>query len=666
MAEAGLEPIGTRVRRQWEGCVQYYAPFHQRIEFELAFSLKLRHYLNDSGNTLDQRFVKYRGRELASKIRREVADIMEAHLYIEALPTDHDPTRAMSAEDSKWALEHDIRDPLKGFDTFLERTVLGAIAARSWWLLADYDPEKREIYFRNGDPTKCFICPPYQDVWDVRNPYFIEEVQMRIADVQAMSGWKNTKDLLPDNPSPSRYQEGSSDSDERGRIYRDAAGNPAPPGATQGIITILKCWYKADPDKIKKKVRKPETAKLLPREQQHLACLSCGYTEALPVAAEGLKPIEAMALDGAPCSQCGSPMKPITHTMEEDEFAAFPDGRLVIVAPYNQDQVLFDDEWPYFSEHGLVPAMQFKCSEHPRDPMGLSETAMDQHMQIISNALMRRAYDSIMASPNVVVLPGKGLKSATGEQFQFTDEPWQFAYFEDSSGMAAQGIKHFQANPVAPAIFQMYSLVQQSFRADIGSAEVSTGGGSQELKNVPVGTVEAFVESGSIPTQHKIRRLRRELSIFLTAVHDMQRSCYTMAKWMRLRGPEGQMIARRMRVASAPAVDITVTAQPEFKAMAKEELDTIKLWAEFGFSEAIGEVMKIPPSTMRKIKAEQQKKMEEAQALQSQAAPPMQAAPAPVNGGGGAPQQALPPILAALMSHASGGMAQGNGMAAMR
>lgn len=672
MAVDSREPIGQRVRRAWEAAVQYNVAFHQRIEFELAFALKLRHYLNDTYQTLDQRYVKFRGRELASKIRREVADICAAPIYIEALPTSEDPERAYTAEDAKWALENDIRDPLKGFDTFLERTVLGGISARTWWLAADYDPGKRQIYFRNVDPTKSFICPPYQDVWDPRNPWWIEEVQMRLDDVQAMraQGWKQTDLVRADNPPPTRYQAGTADSDEQGRIFRDSGAPPGVNGDPQGVVTILKCWYKSDPDRKTKFVPKPETAKALPREDQHLACLNCGYTESLPYPSEGARAIDPQDVEGAPCPTCGRPMKAITHTMVEDEVVAFPDGRLVICAPYCDDLELYDGEWPYVSERGLVPAMQFKCYEHPRDPIGLSETTMDQHVQIVSNALYRRAFDSIMAAPNVVVMPGSAIKDSRGQAFQFTDEPWQIAYYDDPGGLQGQGIKHFQANPVPPGVFQFAAMIQQNFRADIGTAEISSGIGAQDVKDVPVGTVKAFVESGSIPTDHKIRRLRRELSIFFAAIHDMQRSCYTTARWVRIRGADGQMVAQRMRGASLPSVDITVTAQPEFKAMSTEEIHTLELWASFGFSDAVGEILHVPPSLARKIKAEQAEKQQlKRQQMGAQpavgpaAGTPMpatagSAAGMPAPGGTGAATPGVSPLLlAALAQRMRGGIA---------
>ena len=648
-----VDPIGPRIKRMWTAAIQYYQPFHQRIEFELAFCLKLRHYLADTYQTLDQRYVKFRGRELASKVRRENADICAAPIYIECLPTDDNPVAAYTAEDSKWALEHDIRDPMKGFETYLERMVLGALAARTWWLIADYDSEAGdfgEILFRNGDPTKMFICPPYQDLWDPRCPWWIEEVQMRVVEAQGMAGWKNADQLVADNPPPNRYASTAMDSDEQGRVWRDPMAAPEAADTPKGAVTILKCWFRKDPDrKITKRLRK-EKSTALPASEQYLACVTpdCGYTSG-PVAQD------PTLMPGAPCPTCSQPMKLITHHVPEESALAHPDGRLVIYAP-NCDVTLYDGSWPFKARS--FPAMQFKCYDHPRDPIGLSETTMDQHMQIVSNALMRRAYDSVMAAPNMVILPGTKLKDAAGEPFEFTDEPWQFAYFDDPSGMAAQGIQHFQANPVPASTFQMYSLVQQSFRADIGTAEVSGATQGEDIKNVPVGTVKAFVESGSIPTDHKIRRLRRELSIFFGVIHDMQRSTYTMSKWMRLRGADGQMIARRMLGSSLPGVDVLVTAEPEFKAMSQEELQTIDLWiTKFGASEAMAELMHIPPTIVRKITAERQ------QAQAAATPPPAIGGPPPgppmsPNGGAPAPNGAngMPPqMMAALMARMRGG-----------
>ena len=47
-----------------------------------------------------------------------------------------------------------------------------------------------------------------------------------------------------------------------------------------------------------------------------------------------------------------------------------------------------------------------------------------------------------------------------------------------------------------------------------------------------------------------------------------------------------------------------MTAEPEFKAMSEEELKSVEMWmTTFGGSEAMAEVMHIPPTLVRKLAA---------------------------------------------------------------
>ncbi len=152
----------------------------------------MQHYLADPGWTLDRRRIRYKGRELFSKIRRIVADVTAAPLYIDAIPVETDSMQSddpLTAEDAKYALEQDVRSADKGFDVYLERMVLGAVSARAWGMAVDFEPDIApfgEVLFRNVDPTKLFRTPGYQDLWDSRLPWLIEEVQMRLSDAKAL------------------------------------------------------------------------------------------------------------------------------------------------------------------------------------------------------------------------------------------------------------------------------------------------------------------------------------------------------------------------------------------------------------------------------------------------------------------------------------------------
>ena len=94
-------PLVERCKRLWEYAKAYYRPRNDKIERELSFALKLRHYELDSGETRDHRRLRFRGRELYSKLRRKTADIISAPLYIETLPNGAEPFSAELAETAR-------------------------------------------------------------------------------------------------------------------------------------------------------------------------------------------------------------------------------------------------------------------------------------------------------------------------------------------------------------------------------------------------------------------------------------------------------------------------------------------------------------------------------------------------------------------------------------
>ena len=266
-------------RRRWEYCRRYYEPLHARIERELRFSLKLQHYLNDQGLTLDRRRIQFKGRELFSKIRREVADVMRAMatsdvsaVPVETAPGSQDP---ITAETAEWAVKQDLRHPEKGFDTYLERMVLGAISARMWGMAVDWEESASpygEALFRNVDPTKIHLCPPFTDVWDLRLPYVIEQIEMRVADAQRMEGWTNAK-LLHEDPLPPHPTTGQVQIDEQNRVSLWNEPEAEPGRSPKGMCVILLCWSRFDPT-TKAKIK--DTRALEP-EKQYTACTTCGW-----------------------------------------------------------------------------------------------------------------------------------------------------------------------------------------------------------------------------------------------------------------------------------------------------------------------------------------------------------------------------------------------------
>lgn len=622
-----------RCKRLWDYAQSYYKPRNDRIERELAFALKLRHYELDTGETRDHRRLRFRGRELYSKLRRKTADIIGAPLYIETIPNGAEPFNAELAETAKYALEHDIRDEDKGFEVYAERMVMGALAARIWSMAVDYDADCGpfgEILFRNVDPTRLYKTPGYQDIWDKRLPWVIEEDDIRLEDCLAQPGWMNTELLYAEDTQRRHFNGGEvNGTDDTGAVIVKDSGQDEGTERKSGRVKVIKCWFKYD-DSTKKQRRDSDARELEP-DEWHLACVTCGYKtdESAETPEMGM------------CPECGEMMERAEMAVPEDTVRAYPNGRLVIVAP-NQGVVLYDGTWPFRMRH--YPYCEFKCNEHPIDDCGLSDTALDWYPQVASNAAMRRLYDQVMSAPNLIIAGGSVMTDAYGRPFEFTDEPWQVAYFNDPAEAGA--VRQFAAQPLSGDIGGLYNLLQSNLRADMGTADLGGAMDANRSKDIPVGTVNAIVENQNIPTNHHIRSYRRALAPFLGVVHDIQRETWTMPRWVAFKGPEGVQSAQMMRGSAMPNVKFRITTSPEFKARTKEELSTLMFWMQQGAGEALATMLGIPPTQARLFKQEMEKQKQEAMQAQAEQAMAGPGGPAggPMPGPEGPPMGAMPPM----------------------
>lgn len=592
-------------------CKRLDASLHERIERELRFSLKLQHYLNDRGMEINRTLVQFKGRELFSKIRREAADVMAAiaSTEINAVPVDSDADSEdpITAELAEWALKQDLHDPNKGWETYLERAVIGAISARMWGVAVDWDANAGafgEALYRNVDPTKFFLCPPYVDVWDLRLPWVIEEVDMRLEDAQRMEGWTNAKQLQAD-PLSDDVGNGGSFIDERGRVslYNDPEPNVA--GRPTGMVKILLCWSRFDKSV---KTRTVDT-RALPPDMQYAGCTTCGWRS------------DPGATSDQVCPQCldqgNLTMAPLigAERIEQDVLARRKGKRFEVIAPL-QGLAVRDGDWP--QDMRGFPYMMLSRFEHPRERCGVSDTYLDSSLQVMSNALHQRAYDQVTSGPNVMAVVGAQPKDAAGEDFQFTDEPVQVAYFEDPSTR----LEHFNFGDFSPALGNLVQLIQNSFRSDIGTAEI--GLSPNQSKDIPVGTINRIVESGSIPTDHFIQRVRRALAPFVGVISDIQRERWTDQRWLRYQGPDGLMRAKQIRGASIPNADFVFQTDPSLKRMDDAQQKALQWWYSLPppLREVAAPKLGIPPTMVARV---EQKERE----MQQQMAPPMVPGQAP-------------------------------------
>ena len=561
------------VRAKYDRCEQLNQPWDERINSDLAFALSLKHFATDDNETLDSRRLRYKGRELFSKLRRSSADaalaIADALQRLTAIPVEDGD--ATAAEGAAWAAKFDLNKPENGFQVLMERAMLGARAARLWCIGFDWDATEDDVLFRTVDPTRLRLCPPFQDTWDRRLPWLYEVCDEPLSSLKAKKGWKNLGSLVSDQQYAFEQGKGGSTTiDEHGAVtFGDAVDEDGE--GVGGTVKYVKFFVRRDGTT---KTEKEEKLTMLENGQMYHACPACGYQT--PPAPD----IEEVGEFCPVCAEGGvqSLMMRVAAETQEVEKLAYPNGRVIVVA-VNQGLLLWNGTWEEWAGPMRgYPYMQIKAFEHPRHRIPLSDTATDRSQQLVSNVLMLRMYRQAMSAPNVIGVAGgpNSIKNAQGGPFTFTDEPWQVAFFDDALSMS-QAVQHFNADPITQGLVAAYDRTQNSFRADMGTAEL--GLTQENSKDIPVGTVRALVQSGVIPTDHFVRRVLFELGIFCGPLSDVQRFRWTRGRWVRMANKKGEEFHAYLKASDIPSADFRFSADQKAREVKVDEFQRIMEWS---------------------------------------------------------------------------------------
>lgn len=566
---------------------------------ELDYSLKLKHYHNDTGQTRNQQMVQPHGPEMFNHIRHQWAQMTAVPTYIECRPQQPGTDDPAMAEDAKLALESVLHDPLKGYDKTRRRWIMGGLAARQWVMAVDVEPTPQ---YPNGDV--CFrlipgwlfhVAPGWQEMHEYTCPWVGEESTMRYGDVMSRKGWKNLDQVMPDTRATSGR--GSIDQASYAPLGNSSVWQKTPvanedtPSATE-IVTIYKWWFRFDGETYTEETDVP----LSPYEQ-YAECPMCGYQTAdVPRDLDGSV---ATSTQVDMCPQCGAaPLLPVREAVKEDTYFRFPKGRLVIVAP-KCGVVLFDDEWPH--EMRSFPYAMARAYDHPMDVSGLSETALHWTSQMVLNNLRRFGWEQMRRNVDVLVAPKDGLVNSKNQTFQWTDMQGQIAYWTKME--AVNGIKHFQGSGIPTGLPALYNIFSEQFQTGRGSTDL--GMTASQIKGTPVGTVQTFVEQGELPGRDKIKAIQEEESVFFGVVLDILCQIWQDGRAVRYLGPEGEFKIKQLQQASLTNMEVFVTAAPTMAIIKGDELRNLIEWTRLMATDpAAGmiaaEMANLPPSAVRR------------------------------------------------------------------
>ena len=636
---------------------RYYGDFYVAMMEEMEFGLSNRHYEDDSGNSRDKRVVQPHSLDLFHLLRHKWSQMSKSEIYIECKPVDNF-LDAELADACKFALEHVLKDRRLRYAAARKRMIIGALSARAWGMKVEFDPSIRpfgELVFSSINPCDLMVAPGWVDMHDVTCPWVGEKSKMRINDVlrQAKYGW-DTEGVKSD----STMSQGKSASTKGsfGRPVRlSRPGMPAPGSSEQETVTILKWWFREDPfDELETEVS--PTIELDP-ENQYMECPNCGHTEmpgdyeggaleqgeqpqdelgeqqgppqgAPPGPPPGLMgafgppgppqgqpspqgppptPQQMLGMPmtqpqapsdpriGGPCPVCQQAPLIMTEFVEQEyQFLKYPEGRLIIVCP-ELNLVLYNDRWPV--KLRSFPYQLLRAYAHPEDLYGQSDVSLLWSMVLIQDATLRSGWEQMIRNVDVIMTPRDGLIDSQGNPFLFTDEQGSIAYFKDP--MAANLTKHFQGSGISQGWPIFLQSIQSAYRQNMGSTDI--GMNPQELSQANVGTVQAAVQQGEIPLDSHIDDLNEEQSMFLGVVLDYIIGTWTVARWVRYSGMDGQSKAMQVLGTDLPYADVEVTVQPKMPMMDAQQVSAFQQWLALDppSRQIMARLLNIPPSMVR-------------------------------------------------------------------
>jgi len=537
---------------------------HNAMDDERAFCWKLEQYERDTGNTLNRNRVQPRDQSVFRLARFKAAEILKTPPYFKARPVDSmsDPKTAKWA---RWAVEFDISDPVKRFDRVIRDVVWAGLTSRLGVAAVDWNPDRGvfgDTCFRHIDGKHIGWAPGFNDPHDPECPWFYEVLRLRPEAIKRNRGWKNTSDVMPDAGLPGAHGRQNAQ-DASGKVIFSALGKASVGDMeTQRFVTVVLFWERFGGTN-----RRPTGYRPLSESERYMV-ISAGERAGEKVQMDyGPDPLpEYDVLDD------GTPIKRIDAILDEEERIAYPNGKLTICAPWSGEGVTFyEGDWP--QPMRSFPYLVWQPYPSPFEQVGPSDVEMNWTMTLVKNATVRRWYEQLRESRGIMMLPGKGLKDLNDEQFVYSDANGFVALYD--TAMPPGSVNYVPGPEPSAQLERFISFADSNLRSHEGSGDMSLSGDPAQLKGVNNGTVERALQTGNVSVDDHIASFQYELGMFLSVLHDIQRTRWTEARWVRYIGPQGSEAWQRLRGADIPAADIVITTKPTLEALSAERLDSV-------------------------------------------------------------------------------------------
>lgn len=636
-----------RLERHWK-------PIHDAVTKRVEFLLDGKHYEDDDTEeyTLSSRSVRWVGQETFHVYRHEIGVVSHPGQLI-ARPVE-DTADSDLAEVATSLVESETENPAKEFEDTME-DVIGAASAGGYgvaWLdFLKHEGNWGEIIATADDP-RSFMCDPrVKSVHDPRCRRVVRRVRMTIAEAKQRAktgGWDKVAvgQLKPDDgPDLQSLHTNLVKRDAPlAHLSRSTAGDAFD---DEDEFTCYYVWERrCNEQRTQREFMEYEEG------QRYMRCHTCGYRSAtqeellrddklageLPPLLEGGCPecLERSQADPMVAMQDGfGDLARVDGEELRKEMLAYPNGRLVIIAPYSGLRMpLYDGGWPW--KLRSYPVMFLSRFRHPFKPFGSSIADLNWWNQIATDMLMRLALERLLNTAPVWVAPLDGMEDANGNRFEFSDENGWNAYY---TGDAMPQVSLIGGDAGIPSAWSpAYQYARNALTSHTGIADFSMEPG--QSRDIPASSVSQQIQQEEVPQAHYRRRYQRQRGLFIGVLYDLIRATYPPERVLRLRSADGEDYLRAMAASDLPNFDFRFDSSPDLKPQSDIERAATELliatlesrpWAV----DLVATANHFSPSLVRKAKQEFQEFQQQQQAAMQRAAMQQQARPvAP-----GAPEQ---------------------------
>ena len=339
-------------------------------------------------------------------------------------------------------------------------------------------------------------------------------------------------------------------------------------------ITLKVGWIKADPDE----VPTDNGSTPIDPSQWHMACDTCGYSEADLVGTAGYDGASLPEL--MPCPQCGvtpegepvSMMHRIDTEAEIGRVATYSEAhRRVVIAPFcPQAGFLRDASWP----KGLTnfPYMLHVPDPFPLEPFGNSATSLNIDLQSLKNKHLRLMDEQMERNRDLTVAVENSFWDAKHQPHRFDGSQGYTAFVNGTERLG--DIKHFQGSGLNPASGIWMDRLDAELGRHRGVGQVAAD--AQQMKGMPVGTVARIQETGDVPLDEMIRILREDEQPFMQRWLELFCAYATVNRWVDTAGPDGERVFRIFNGSSMPPLKLRVIASPNMNAVDMDKIEKMK------------------------------------------------------------------------------------------